>query len=243
MRRLAAIFAHPDDETFAVGGTLARYSDERVHCSLYCATDGDAGRSSGIPVSSKEALGALRREELRAACDVLGIAAVETGGHPDGGLAAVDPDVVIAEVVRMIRCERPDVVVTFGPEGAPTQHRDHKVISRLASAAFLLAGTATAFPEQLADGLEPHRPARLAYVTWPRPAAGAEPWTEGQPTDIIVPVRDHLDRKVAAFDAHRTQHEHRAHFERLALADTESYFVAIGAPAPRGATDLFAGLG
>jgi len=243
MRGLAAVFAHPDDETFATGGTLARYSGDGVRCSLYCATDGDAGRSSGIPVSSRAELAALRRDELRAACEVLGIAALDRGGHPDGALAAVDPELVMSEIVRLIRRERPGIVLTFGPEGAPTRHRDHRAISRLATAAFLLADTTTAYPEQLADGLAPHRPDRLCYVTWPTPAAGVEPATEGQPIDISIPMHDWLPRKRQAFEAHRTQHEHRAHFEQLALRETEDYFVAIGTPAPPGATDLFAGLG
>jgi LmbE family N-acetylglucosaminyl deacetylase len=242
MRALAAVFAHPDDETFAVGGTIARAADDGMRCSLYCATDGDAGRSSGVPVSSRAELGALRRDELRAACQVLGIAVLDCGGHPDGALAAVDPDVVMSDIVRLIRRERPDVVLTFGPEGAPTRHRDHRAISRLATAAFLLADTTTAFPEQLAEGLAPFRPDRLCYVTWPTPAPGADPDTEGQPIDISIPVRDWLPRKRQAFEVHRTQHQHRAHFERLALLDTEDYFVAAGAPAPRGAADLFAGL-
>jgi LmbE family N-acetylglucosaminyl deacetylase len=242
MRRLTALFAHPDDETFAVGGTLARYADDGVRCSLYCATDGDAGRSSGIPVSSRAELAALRRDELRAASEILGIATVERGGHPDGELAAVDPEVVLAEIVRLIRRERPQVVITFGPEGAPTRHRDHRAVSRLATAAFLLADTTTAYRDQLAEGLAPHRPDRLCYVTWPAPPPGAEPDTEGQPTDVRVPVRAWLPRKGQAFDAHRTQHQHRAHFERLGLVDTEDFFVAIGTPVPRGAADLFAGL-
>ena len=242
MRRLTAVFAHPDDETFAVGGTLARYADDGVRCSLYCATDGDAGRSSGIPVSSRAELAALRREELRAACEVLGVAAIERGGQPDGQLAAVDPEVVLAEIVRLIRRERPEVVLTFGPEGAPTRHRDHRAISRLATAAYLLADTTTAYPDQLADGLAPHRAERLCYVTWPDPPPGAELDTEGQPTDIRVAVRAWLPRKRQAFEAHRTQHQHRVHFERDALPDTEDFFVAMGLPVPRGAADLFAGL-
>jgi LmbE family N-acetylglucosaminyl deacetylase len=243
MRRLTAVFAHPDDETFAIGGTLARYSGDGVHCSLYCATDGDAGRSSGIPVSSPAELGALRREELRAAGRLLGIRTMEHGGHRDGALASADPDQVIGEIVRLLRRERPEVVITFGPEGAPTRHRDHRAVSRLATAAVLLAGTRTAFPEQLADGLAPHRAGRLCYVTWEAPPPGFEPDTEGQPIHISVPVRDWLPRKQEAFEAHRTQHQHRAHFERLALADTEYFHVATGTPAPGGATDLFAGLG
>ncbi len=242
MRRLAALFAHPDDETFATGGTIARYAADGVRCALYSATDGDAGRSSGIPVSSRAELGALRRDELRAACGVLGIATLELGNHPDGALWSVDPDVVIGEMVRLLRQERPDVVLTFGPEGAPTRHRDHKAVSRLATAAFHLAGTATAFPEQITNGLEPHRAARLCYVTWPTPEPGVDPSTEGQPTQIAVPVREWLPRKIAAFDMHRSQHDLRPRFEQLALADEECYFVASGAAAPQGAADLFAGL-
>ncbi len=241
-RRLTALFAHPDDETYAIGGTLARYSSDGVRCSLYCATDGDAGRSSGIPVSSREELGTLRREELRSACVVLGIETLICGGHPDGAVAATDPDAVIEEMVRLIRVERPHVVLTFGPEGAPTAHRDHRALSRLATAAFLLAGTATAFPAQVADGLAPHRPSRLCYVTWPTPPPDAELRTQGQPRDIRVSIRQWRERKIAAFDAHRSQHQHRASFEQLALTDGEDYFVAAGAPAPVGATDLFAGL-
>jgi LmbE family N-acetylglucosaminyl deacetylase len=242
MRSLTAVFAHPDDETFAIGGTLARYAGDGVRCSLYCATDGDAGHSSGIPVSSRADLGTLRRAELQAAGELLGIAAIERGGHADGALAAADPEIVLAEIVRLIRRERPGVVVTFGPEGAPTRHRDHRAISRLATAAMLLADTTTAYPEQLAEGLAPHRADRLCYVTWPTPAPGAELDTEGQPIDISVSVHSWLPRKALAFDAHRTQHQHRAHFERLALVATEYFFLAIGAPVPLGSTDLFAGL-
>ena len=242
MRRLTALFAHPDDETFAIGGTLARYSGDGVRCSLYCATDGDAGQSSGIPVSSRAELGALRQAELKAACALLGVSAIELGGHPDGALDSVDPDVVIGEMVRLLRRERPDVVITFGPEGAPTQHRDHRAISRLATAAVLLADTTTAFPEQLAEGLAPHRAERLCYVTWPKPAPGGLYQTEGQPIDIRVDVRDRHERKMEAFLAHRTQWQHRASFEAVAMTDTEDYFLVHGAPYPRGSTDLFAGL-
>jgi LmbE family N-acetylglucosaminyl deacetylase len=240
VRRLSAIFAHPDDETYATGGTLARYAADGVELSLYCATDGDAGRSSGIPVSSREELAALRRNELLVACRILGVRTVVHGGHPDGGLASVDPDVVLSEIVGLLRRERPDVVVTFGPEGAPTRHRDHRALSRLATAAFLLAGTGTAFPEQLVGDVTPHRPSRLYYVTWPKPLPGALYETEGQPIDIRVDVRDWHARKMEAFLAHRTQLQHRASFEAVAMMDTEDYFLMHGVPVPAESHDLFA---
>jgi LmbE family N-acetylglucosaminyl deacetylase len=241
VRTLAAVFAHPDDETFATGGTLAKYAEIGVRCSLYCATDGDAGRSSGIPVSSRDELGRLRRAELLEACALLGAGHVEHGGHPDGALHGADPDVVIGEIVAFLRRERPSVVLTFGPEGAPTGHRDHRAISRLATSAVLLAGV-TAFPEQLESGLQPHRADRLCYVTWPAPGPADAPRQPGQPTGIRVDVRRWHTRKLEAFYAHRTQREHEAYFQREAMPPTEDYFVALGVPAPAGATDLWEGL-
>lgn len=181
----------------------------------------------------------LRRGELDVAAARLGIAVIECGGHPDGSLGSTDPDVVMGEIVRLIRLERPDVVVTFGPEGAPTRHRDHRVISRLATAAVLLAGTRTAYPDQLTAGLSPHRTPRLCYVTWAGVLMSHDVPTEGQPAHIRVDVAPWLARKEQAFDAHRTQHDHRAHFVQLGLARTEEFFVAMGVPAPAGADDLF----
>jgi LmbE family N-acetylglucosaminyl deacetylase len=241
-RALTAVFAHPDDETYPTGATLARYASDGVRCSLYCATDGDAGQSSGIPVSSRAALGRLRRAELDAACAILGIGVVDHGGHADGQLAAADPDVVIGQIVSLIRRERPDVVITFGPEGAPTRHRDHRAICRLATSAYLLAATETEYPEQLVDGVRPHRAARLCYTTWRRPASGALYGTEGQPADVAIDARPWNSRKREAYLAHATQQQHRDGFERSAMADVECYFVAAGPPAPAGASDLFAGL-
>ncbi|HEU4721131.1 MAG TPA: hypothetical protein VFS59_07180, partial [Gemmatimonadaceae bacterium] len=110
---------------------------------------------------------------------------------------------------------------------------------RFATSAVLLAGT-TAFPEQLSEGLAPHRPDRLCYVTWPMPFPGDRPAQEGQPIDLRVPIEAWHARKLAAFFAHRTQLDHEAYFKTVALLPTEDYFVAIGAPG--GGDGLFAGL-
>jgi LmbE family N-acetylglucosaminyl deacetylase len=239
MRALAAVFAHPDDETFATGGTLAKYAEEGSRVSLYCATDGDAGRASSIPFSSREELGRIRRAELLEACARLGVHAVEHGGHADGALNAADPDVVIGQIVAFLRRERPSVVLTFGPEGAPTGHRDHKAICRFATSAVMLAGT-SAFPEQLSNGLAPHRPDRLCYVTWPMPFPGDRPAQEGQPIQLRVPIERWHPKKLDAFFAHRTQLDHEAYFRTVALLPTEDYYVALGGPA--GGDDPFAGI-
>jgi LmbE family N-acetylglucosaminyl deacetylase len=241
-RSLAAVFAHPDDETFATGGTLAMYAEQGVRCSVYSAPDGDAGRSSGIPVSSREDLGRIRRAELIEACALLGVTAIDHGGHPDGALAAAEPDVVIGQIVAFLRRERPQGVLTFGPEGAPTGPRDHRAINRFATSALLLAGT-TAFPEQIDAGLRPHRPDRLCLVTWPDPTPEEAPRQPGQPIQIRIPVEAWHPRKLLAFFAHRTQADHEAYFRREAMPATEDYFVAVGTAAPQGSTDLWDGIG
>jgi LmbE family N-acetylglucosaminyl deacetylase len=239
---LLLVFAHPDDETFATGATIARYASEGVHCTLYCATDGGAGQSSGIPVSSPIELGLRRRTELRAACDILGIGSLKFGGFPDGLLPAVNPDDVIGQIVSIIRREQPDVVLTFGPEGAPTQHRDHRAISTLTDMAFQFAGTSDHFTKQIIEGLSPHSAGRLCHVTWPTPAPDAFYPVKGEPIHIAIDARPWNARKHEAFDAHRTQSQHRENFERYAIAESEYFSVVAGPPAPAGATDLFAGL-
>src|ERR671914_2636657 len=87
MPSVAAVFAHPDDETFSIGGTIATYAARGVRWNLFCATDGDAGRTSGVPVASRAELGALRRNELIAAARLLGVRGqiVAGGGSPGGG--------------------------------------------------------------------------------------------------------------------------------------------------------------
>jgi LmbE family N-acetylglucosaminyl deacetylase len=241
--RLSCVFAHPDDETFSVGGALARYAADGIGTSLYCATDGDAGRSSGVPVSSRTELARLRRDELLAASRVLGICDVEFGGHGDGVLAQADTARLIGEIVAFIRRMRPAVVVTFGPEGAPNTHRDHKAISRAATAAFFLAGLPTEYPEQLVDGIEPHAPSRLYYVAWAPPPPGAELGAWSVPPTAAVDIAQWHEPKLAAFMAHTTQRDHLERFITLGLTPVERFALAAGMPQPEAMTDdLFKGL-
>jgi LmbE family N-acetylglucosaminyl deacetylase len=242
VRRLACVFAHPDDETFAVGGTLAKLAERGDRIDLFCATDGDAGKSSGISVSSRAELGAWRRAELTAAAGVLGIASLTTPGHPDGALRDVDQDRLIGEIVLFLRRSRPEVVLTFGPEGAPTQHRDHRAISRAATAAFFLAQLGTEYVDQSRE-VSPHRADRLYYCAWEPPAKSDELTALSVPATCRVDVERFLARKREAFEVHVTQHQHRARFEEVALHARECYAIAAGVPQPRPATeDLFEGL-
>ncbi|MFN2566147.1 MAG: PIG-L deacetylase family protein [Gemmatimonadaceae bacterium] len=240
-RTAAAIFAHPDDETFSIGGSIAKYAAQGVRWDLFCATDGDAGRSSAVPVASREELGALRRNELIAAARMLGVRGeIVARGYPDGGLTEVDPDQLIGEVVQFLRATRPQVVITFGPEGAPNAHRDHRAISRVATAAYFLAASPTAYPQPQRP---PHAPARLYYTTWPPPGPDSPHTVHGVPVTARVDVTKELDTKRRAFQVHATQRDLEDRFQRLALTDEEWFALASGRAQPRETIeDLFAGL-
>jgi LmbE family N-acetylglucosaminyl deacetylase len=235
---IAAVFAHPDDETFAVAGTIVHYA-ARGRCVLFCATDGDAGRSSGVPVSSREELGQLRRHELLTAARLIGFETTELGGYPDGALARADGDELVTRIVEFLRAHRPRIVLTFGPEGGPNTHVDHRAISRAATAAFFLAGVSTYAPASLPV----HRPERLYYQTWDEPAAGGFVVAHGQPVTARIEMAAHRETKRAAFLAHVTQRQLEDKFMGAALGDEELYFLAAGIPQPRAIiTDLFEGL-
>ena len=239
-RSIAAIFAHPDDEVFSIGGTIAGYAADGVRCDLYCATDGDAGRASGVAVRSRDELGARRRAELETGARILGFASVQFGGFPDGALAAADQDRLVGEIVESLRRLRPDVVITFGPEGAPNTHRDHRAISRAATAAFFAARIPTMYPEQLSGAITPHTPTRLFYLAWPDPPPSAALPARSLPVTAEIDVRDHLTTKRRSFLVHETQADHLARFEELGLTPVECYHLAAGTAQPRTIiTDLF----
>jgi len=167
---------------------------------------------------------------------------VRSLGHPDGALGTVDIERLVGEIVACVREHRPEIVLTFGPEGAPTGHRDHRVISRAATTAFFLAGLSTEFSDQLA-ATPAHTPRRLFYVSWPPPAPDAEFPRLAVPATGRVDIRAQHARMREAFMAHATQRQHLDRFELLALTDDECFALAAGVPQPAALIDdLFQGL-
>jgi len=176
---LLAVFAHPDDESFGIGGTLARYAAEGVKVCLICATGGEEGEIYDPSLGTREQIAEIRERELRCACRVLGISELHLLGYRDSGmegtpanqdprsLVQADPHEVVGRIVRLIRQIRPQVMVTF-EEGGGYGHPDHKAIHRHAKAAFYAAGDPDQYPEHLAEGLEPYAPQRLYYTAFPR---------------------------------------------------------------------------
>jgi LmbE family N-acetylglucosaminyl deacetylase len=160
--KLLAVLAHPDDESLGFGGTLARYAAEGVETHLVTATRGERGRyGSQGKTADPEIVGRAREAELQAAAEALGISKVSLLGYPDGALDQVDSAAAIHAVAQHIRRIRPDVVVTFGPEGG-YGHPDHIAISQFTTAALVCAGDAG----YCSDSLAAHRVAKLYYLAW-----------------------------------------------------------------------------
>jgi LmbE family N-acetylglucosaminyl deacetylase len=157
--KLLCLFAHPDDESLGMGGTLAKYAAEGVETYLVCATRGERGwMGEEKDNPGLEALGRLREGELRAACAVLGIRDVQFLDYLDGDLDQAPPAEAIAKLVSHLRRVRPQVVVTFGPEGA-YGHPDHIAICQFTHAALVRAADA-AHP----DPQPPHVVSKLYYA-------------------------------------------------------------------------------
>jgi LmbE family N-acetylglucosaminyl deacetylase len=130
-QRMIVVLAHPDDESFPLGGTLAKYATEGAEVTLVCATKGEAG----IPGLPAEETAHLRERELRAAADILGLSDVRFLGWQDGELEKGDANTVIQQLIAILTEIQPQVVITFGADGI-SGHPDHIAIHRLTTAAF-----------------------------------------------------------------------------------------------------------
>jgi LmbE family N-acetylglucosaminyl deacetylase len=163
---LLGVFAHPDDE-IGMAGAYRRYHDDGVLTALICATRGEAGEISDAALATPQTLGLVREQELRTACQIMGVEDLSFLEYHDGQLADADPMEAIGRIVRHIRRLRPQVIVTFGPNGG-YGHRDHIAIHHYTKAAFHQAGDPRAHPEHQADGLRPYAPQKLYFIGYPR---------------------------------------------------------------------------
>lgn len=202
---LLVIFAHPDDESFGPGGTLAKYAAEGIAVHLICATRGEAGESDLADLGACEDLARRREQELRRAADILGLTEVHLLGYYDSGMAGspanqhpralvqADPDVLAEQVADLMRRLRPQVVLTFDPFGG-YGHPDHIALHRATVAAF----------ERLSEerGAHSARPQKLYFTTFSRatlrwavrlmPLFGVDPEAMGRNKDInLRPALEH----------------------------------------------------
>jgi LmbE family N-acetylglucosaminyl deacetylase len=159
--KLLAIFPHPDDETLGLGSTLARYSAEGVETHLVCATHGEMGWfDSEGPNPGFEGVGLIRTEELNCAAQHLGLHAVNFLDYVDGYVDRAKPAEIIGKLVVHIRHIKPQVVVTFAPDGA-YGHPDHIALSQFTNGALICAADKS-FAD--ADKQPPHRVSKFYYM-------------------------------------------------------------------------------
>lgn len=195
---LLAVFAHPDDESFRCGGALALLARRGVRVHVLTATQGEAGSCGDPPLCRADELPAVRERELRCACAALGTEPPGLLDYRDGALADVDEGEAVAQVVAAIRELRPQVLLTWPPDGL-SGHSDHVAVSHWTALAF-----------QQAAALGPDAPAALYHLAVPRSVAQALalPHLHAVPDEqvtLTVDVSPVWEQKLAAIRCHRTQ--------------------------------------
>ena len=262
--RLMCVLAHPDDESLGTGGILAKYASEGIETFLLTATRGERGRFGDAKVKpGLQVVGETRERELRRAAKELGIRELHFLDYIDGDLDRADPIEAQEKIAGHVRRIRPQVVATFGPDGA-YGHPDHIAISQLATAAVLRAAGGDSPP----SGEPPHRVSKFYYMAWSGPKwdayqaalkqlvvtvdgveRQAAPWPDWAITTVIE-THSVADTVWRAVSCHETQ---MGVYERLgqlseqhhrALWGTQEYYRVFSTvnAGRKPETDLFEGL-
>ena len=194
LRRILCISAHPDDNEFVIGGSVARWTREGRDVAFCLVTTGGAGVNEHTP--SSEGLIPIREKEQRAAARILGVTELMLLGYVDGTL--VPTLGMRRDLTRVIRRWRPDVVVCGDPTvrwygNEYLNHPDHRAVADVAlDAVFPSSETSAIFPELLAEGLPPHKVKQVLI------SGSLEP-------DVFVDISRTLAVKCRALKAHRSQ--------------------------------------
>lgn len=187
-KRMLVILAHPDDESFAVGGTLAKYANEGVEVVLLCATRGQAGIAGMKP----EEAGFIREQELRQAAKHLGIE-VYFLDYQDGALSTVNSADLLEYIACWIYTVEPQVILTFGPDGV-SGHPDHVTVSKIITQA-----VEKFFPNVCLLYIAPSEATALG--------CGVTATISGKEDKIIpVDISDYKIQKIRAIQSHNSQH-------------------------------------
>ncbi len=202
---LAAVLAHPDDESFACAGAFALAHDAGRTTRLLVATRGEAGTPDGVPDPE---FGGVREAELIGAARAIGLDEVSIlDGYPDGGVAEEPFARLVDEITAWLADRRPQAVITFGPHGV-TGHPDHVAV-----------GSATRWAvEKLAEsGIAP----TAVYVIVPTFNPGSPLYDlspEEQAATHLIDVTRVAERKLAALEAHASQADTREPIAALRAA-------------------------
>lgn len=171
-KRMLLSFAHSDDETFGMGGVIAKYASMGVEVSLICATSSDKGSIPPALLEKHGSVAAVRDMELECAAKTLGIKQIFKFGYGDSGMMGTpdnddpnclwqaDENEVVAKIVEIIRQVQPHVVVTFDAFGG-YGHPDHIFMHKATHKAFCAASDLAQYP----DKGPVYQPQKLYYMT------------------------------------------------------------------------------
>lgn len=183
------IVAHPDDAEFGMAGSVAQWTAAGRSVIYVVCTNGDKGTSDRT--LSPETLAVMRRQEQQNAANLLGVGRVVFLGMPDQGLE--DTPAFREAIVRLIRQYRPETVATSDPYRRYVWHRDHRIIGQVVlDAVFPYARDHLAYPQLLADGLEPHKVRELLFF-------GSEE------NNYHIDITETFPKKLAALKCHVSQ--------------------------------------
>jgi LmbE family N-acetylglucosaminyl deacetylase len=219
------IFAHPDDESLACGGTIAKMTKQDIQVELISATRGESGRYKGQLARSKNDMAKIRTKELQKAAKILGISQIHFLNFIDGALAQLPINRIINKIKEVVFLIKPDVVVTFDKTGG-SNHPDHKTISKAATLVF----------DQYKKLTNKH--VRLYHIVTPRSyiklfnkyglgyaAFGELIGVPDQEISTIVDIQDTFEIKIKALMCHKSQQPDRERFlKRVKLINLKREF-------------------
>jgi LmbE family N-acetylglucosaminyl deacetylase len=198
--RLLCVFAHPDDESYGPGGTIASYAMEGVEVYILMFTCGEAGTIGISKETPREQLSSIRTNEMAAACEALGVAEHRMLGTPDRCVNGINEAWAVDQIVRDIDKYRPHVLMTFHHLGI-SGHSDHIAVARYLDLAF----------EEVSS--RPDAPAKIWGFGLPRDKASLYDRAnlvplEDEDIDAVIEISDAaMDKKIEAIRAHATQYD------------------------------------
>ena len=188
--RAMVVCAHPDDAEIGAGGTTAYWARNGCEISYVVCTTGSSGSNDESMTSDK--IVGIRRDEQAAAADVIGVTNLVMLPYPDGMLETNRE--FLGDIVKAIRTYRPDVVFTHDPfrfDGF--NHRDHRNTGiTVQDAVYPYARDHLHFPDQIADGLEPHIVSDVFF------------WHADEP-NVVVDITSSIDIRIDALSQHSSQ--------------------------------------
>ena len=192
------VFAHPDDETFRCGGTLALLANSGVSVNILCLTSGQAGSCGTPPICTPEELGEVRKKELRCSCKTLGLEKPIILDYPDGDLELASQTEIENLIQEHVERIHPQIILTWPLDGL-SGHPDHRIVSTCTTQVF-----------NCMMRVDKNNLKALYYLAVPRSIAAAMGMNSlsalpDETISVEMDVRTVLDRKMAAIECHRTQ--------------------------------------